>query len=59
MKKSFSIQELLHHKVQMSSNHHTHALPPHRELFKNYQEHNLKHRGSSHNYKTKQNKLPS
>ncbi len=53
MKKSFSIQEFLHSK---SKRHGTKLMHLSSRAFQSGQEHNLK---GSHNYKTKQNKLPS
>jgi hypothetical protein len=59
VKTSFNIQELLHCK---SKNHGTKPMHPSSlRAFQRHQEDNLKHLGSMdfHNYKTKQNKLPS
>jgi hypothetical protein len=60
VKKSFNIQELLHRKSKRSLNQKPMHLSSWR-VFQRHQEHDLKHSGfsGSHNYKTKQNKLPS
>jgi hypothetical protein len=61
MKKSFTIEELLHYK---SKRHGTKPMHPSlSRVFQRYQEHDLKHPSSmdfiaNQNYKTKQNKLP-
>jgi hypothetical protein len=57
MKKSFNIQELLHHK---SKSHGTKPMhPSSSRAFQRHQEHDLKHPSSVDLITTKQNKLPS
>jgi hypothetical protein len=57
MKKSFNIQELLHRKSKLHEP--SPCTPPHQELSKRHQEHDLKHPSLVDLIITKQNKLPS
>jgi len=57
MKKSFNIQELLHHKSKCHGTKPVH--PSSLRAFQKHQEHDLKHPGSMYLITTKQNKLLS